>query len=80
MPTLHVRNVPDRLYERIQRLAEKRDRSLSAQVIALLDEAVVDQELRSGRKKVLARIRRHRFQPVGDVPASEILIREDRER
>ena len=33
MPALHVRSVPDDLYQEIQKLAEERSRSLSAQVV-----------------------------------------------
>lgn len=35
VPILHVRNVPDELYVRIQQLANAKNRSLSAQVISL---------------------------------------------
>ncbi len=40
MATLHVRNVPDDLYDRLKSLAEEDHRSLSSEVIDLLQEAV----------------------------------------
>ena len=36
MPILHVHNVPDDLYVRLQRQAQAHRRSLSAEIIALL--------------------------------------------
>ncbi len=79
MATLHVRNVPDALYERLRRRAEIQNRSLSAEVISLLDRALdetVDQAA------VLARIQRRRTFTPEDVgaPNSTSLLREDRER
>jgi plasmid stability protein len=47
MATLHVRNVPDELYERLKSLAEEDHRSLSAEVIDLLQEAAVAGSRRS---------------------------------
>jgi plasmid stability protein len=38
--TLHVRNVPDELYDRLKSLAVEDHRSLSTEVIDLLQEAV----------------------------------------
>ena len=35
MATLHVRNVPEKLYKRIQKLAEEENRSVTAEVIQL---------------------------------------------
>lgn len=42
MPILHVRNVPDDLYEHICRQAREQNRSISAQVIYLLERAVLE--------------------------------------
>ena len=54
MATLHVRNVPDELYERLKALAEEDHRSLSAEVIWLLGEAAA---AGSRRRRMLAAIR-----------------------
>ena len=40
MPTLHVRNVPESLYDQIRQRAQMQNRSLSAEVIMLLDHAL----------------------------------------
>ena len=45
MATLHVRDVPDALYESLRRCAEENGRSIGGQAIALLNEA-----LSSGRR------------------------------
>ena len=47
MATLHVRNVPDELYERLRSLAEDDHRSLSSEVIDLPEEAVAAGSRRS---------------------------------
>ncbi len=36
MATIHVRNVPDKLYKRILKLAKKENRSIASEVIQLL--------------------------------------------
>jgi plasmid stability protein len=81
MPTLHVRNVPEDLYERIRRLAVAEKRSLSAQVVVLLESAVERQAAPPG--PLFERIRRRREQierAVGKLPSSVDLLREDRAR
>ena len=80
MATLHVRNIPEKLYKRIQSLATTESRSLSAEVVALLDTAVVDKEIRQGQEKVLSAIKRRRFTPPKDAPSSLDMLRGDRSR
>ena len=46
MATLHVRSVPEDLYQEIQKLAEERSRSLSAQVVTMLAQALDDEKSR----------------------------------
>jgi hypothetical protein len=38
LATLHVRNVPEELYLRLRRRAESAQRSVSAEVVTLLDQ------------------------------------------
>ena len=80
MTTLHVRSVPDNLYERIRKLAEMRNRSISAQVITLVERALEDEERLQSQVKVLKSIRRRRFTLPKGTPASLDLLREDRKR
>lgn len=81
MPTLHVRNVPDELYDRLRRRASAENRSLSAEVLELLDAAT---RLQPESTPVLfERIRRRRseLQRTSDLfPPSVDVLREDRER
>lgn len=80
MPTLHVRNVPETLYDRLRQRAQKRNRSLSAEVVMLLDFAMDESE--DTQTDLLNSIRRRRFfnPAVAAAPDSTTLLREDRER
>ena len=80
MNTLHVRSVPDDLYNRLQQLAKSRNRSLSAQVITMLAQAVEDEERRKKQTKTLASIQRRRFKAPRNAPSTLDLLREDRTR
>ena len=79
--TLHVRNVPDELYERIRRRAAAEKRSLGAEVVWLLEQALRRQPDDSAA--LFDRIDRSRTwlaETQGEFPSSVDLIREDRER
>jgi len=80
MPILHVRNVPDDLYARLQRRAETQRRSLSSEVITLLDWAITEAERASAT--TLSSIRNRRFfEPAAvGAPDSTTLLRQDRDR
>jgi antitoxin FitA len=80
MNTLHVRSVPDDLYQRLQQLAKTRNRSLSAQVVEMLAQTLEEEELRLKQPALLDSIRRRRFTLPADAPSSGDLLREDRER
>ncbi len=80
MAILHVRNVPDDLYERLRLRAKAARRSVSAEVIALLE-----QELGMNRRSVreiLGSIgERNRLHPLPpDLPDVVEMLREDRAR
>ena len=82
MATLHVRNVPEKLYKRIQKLAEDENRSVTAEVIQLLSQGLQAREARRSAAAVIERIRRRAQEvelPRGWVDSVE-LIREDRSR
>jgi plasmid stability protein len=80
MPILHVRNVPEDLYARIQQRAQLQHRSISAEVLSLFRDALEVSERPQAR--MLADIRRRRFYRPSDAgaPESVKLLREDRER
>ena len=80
MNTLHVRSVPDNLYNRLQQLAQSRNRSLCAQVITLLEQALEIEERRKRQAKVLSSIQRRRFKAPKNAPSSLELLKEDRAR
>ena len=77
---LQIRGVPDDLYKRLQQLARAKNRSLSAQVIAMLSQAVEDEERRRKQAKTLVSIQRRRFKAPKNAPSSLELLREDRGR
>jgi plasmid stability protein len=79
MSILHVRNVPVSLYQAIQERARQQRRSMSAEVILLLQEALWN---RQAQEELLADIRQRRSFRPADVgaPDSTTLLREDRER
>jgi antitoxin FitA len=80
MATLHVRNVPDEIYQRLREKAEASNRSLSAEVVVLLRGALDDRK--TSQREVLDEIRRRRsFRPADlGAPDSTSLLREDRNR
>jgi plasmid stability protein len=74
--TLHVRNVPDDIYEALRARAKSEGRSINAETIAVLREA-----LRPSREDLLEQIRSLRARttlPTGRF-APERIIREDRD-
>ena len=80
MATLHVRSVPDELYTLLRQQAQAENRSISAEVIVLLERAL--REMNQAQGEILDNIQRRRFfrpQAVG-APDSVTLLREDRER
>jgi plasmid stability protein len=80
MPTLHVRNVPEPIYDRLRQRAQERQRSISAEVIRLLDIALEESD--NDQAQILERINRRRFfnPAAANAPDSTTLLRQDRER
>lgn len=83
MATLYVRNVPGELYEALRRRALQNRRSVSAEVILLLEQFVpTARELRS-RRAAIRRLERLRSIPspsAGPFPSTEEMVHEDRSR
>ena len=80
MNTLHVRSIPEDLYQRLQNLAQRRNRSLSAQVIEMLAQAMEEEELQKEQVQALNSIRRRRFSPPAQSPSSLDMLHADRKR
>lgn len=82
MATLHVRNIPDEIYSKIQSLAAERNRSISAEVVNLLQRALEQEQIRREQAKLLADIRRRRnaHRPKRKGFDSVRMLREDRAR
>jgi antitoxin FitA len=81
MPTLHVRNVPDELHDRIRTLASAQKRSLSAEVVKLLERDLQDEQVRASQQVLLTTIARRRSRRTSkQIPDSVALLREDRNR
>lgn len=80
MNTLHVRSVPEDIYQRLQSLAQRRNRSLSAQVVEMLTQALEEEERQNKQVLALNSIRRRRFSPPAQAPSSLELLRADRKR
>jgi plasmid stability protein len=80
MATLHVRNVPDDLHRRLRRLAKSRNRSLSAEVITLLDDVVPSEGVRREQAAILEGMRRRRLRRAPGPPFVVAALREDRSR
>ncbi|WP_373526722.1 Arc family DNA-binding protein [Nostoc sp.] len=88
MATLYVRNLPDDLYAKLQELAVSQHRSINAQVITLLEQALTneaqqtEEQRRQNVPKLLEEMGdRRRLNPAdfGLLDSTE-LIREDRDR
>lgn len=88
MATLHVENVPDELYTKLQQLATSQNRSISAQIVSLLESALQTKakppqsDTPKSVAEILADINRRRESRPADLglPDSTSLIREDRDR
>lgn len=78
VPTLHIRNVPQVVYEALRRRADRSGRSLNAEVIETLEASTTDEADAEARIAQLDAFRREWLAPA-DMPKPEQLIREARE-
>jgi plasmid stability protein len=78
MPALHVRNVPEEVYEALRARAAREGRSMNAEVIAILRRSLTS---RRDPEDVIADLHRfrERVRLPADAPTPEDLIREDRD-
>jgi plasmid stability protein len=80
MAILHVRNVPEELYARLKQRAEEQRRSLSAEVITLLEWAIEEAERNPTVTLSIIRERRSFDPSKAGAPGSTQLLRHDRDR
>lgn len=80
MPTLHVRGIPEELYETLKKRAAADGRSISSETIFILEK-----ELRKpyeSVEEILLKIKENskKYRPTRRMASAERLIREDRRR
>jgi plasmid stability protein len=75
MPTLYVREIPDKVYAQVRRIAQAQGRSLSAYVVMVLEQAIEDEKVRRRSSRALANIRRRRRPLPPGAPDSVEMIR-----
>ena len=79
MATLYVRDVPEKLYKRLRARARRNGRSLNAEVLELIDEAVLRELTSDEITDRLAELAAEIDLP-HDAPRPEDIIREERNR
>lgn len=78
MVNITIRDIPDEIYERFNKLAEREGRSLNAEIIVAMEWLMAQDALHQQRTQALQRIITRRRQiPPTDVDSVE-LLREDR--
>jgi len=79
MATLHIRRFPESLYQRLSKLAAQERRSLTSEVVVLLERELA--KSKNPQDKVLAAFDRWRFRPSrSSTPSSLRLLLDDRRR
>ena len=79
MATLYVRDVPEKLYKRLRARARRNGRSLNAEVLELIDEAVLHELTAEEITERLAELAAEIDLPP-DAPKPEDIIRQERDR
>lgn len=81
MPSLQIRDLPEDIYRKLVRRAEKERRSLSQEAVIVLARCMGEEEAPQARRREV--LRRLRAEPVlldRDLPDPATLVREDRDR
>ncbi|MBS1848690.1 MAG: hypothetical protein JST73_10475 [Actinobacteria bacterium] len=81
MAEMHVRNIPDALHAALRERAKADGRSMSAQSIVLLEQALAGSSAALTRDDAIARLRtiQARSHIRDDEPPAEAMVRADRE-
>ncbi len=82
MATLNVRNFPDTLYQTLKERARDNQRTIAAEVIELMTDAIARTQRKRRRLAAMERIegRYSHFHPAGDGRDTLELLREDQDR
>jgi hypothetical protein len=80
MPVLHLENVPNEVYERLQQLATAHRTTLETETVVVLHRLLLAQPLYRSQAELLADLRRRSFTPPPGTPDSVAMLAEDRER
>jgi plasmid stability protein len=78
VPTLHLRNVPTTVYEQLRRRAKQNGRSMNAEALVLLEEAVEREQRAATITDELRRLA-YEINLPDDAPKPEEIIREIRD-
>jgi hypothetical protein len=82
MATLYVEDIPDDRYEALYELAKRNQRSISEEILVLLQENVPTEKEIEARREAICRLEKLAFtsNSTTPMPSSLDMIREDRER
>lgn len=83
MATLYVENIPQERYEALRSQAKKNQRSIAAEIMALLNDYVPTEAELKKRRKAIDQLKRFRAMAAlgpGPFQSAEEMVREDRER
>ena len=80
MATLHVRNVPEKLYDGLKSVAAGKNNSIGAVVVSMIEDALELEKLKARRKTLVERIVRRRVRLPKGAPTPEAILRQDRNR
>lgn len=80
MPTLHVRNVPEELYDGLKSVAASKNISIGAEVVSMIERALDLETQNAKRKALVQRIVRRRVRLPKGAPSPEAILRRDRDR
>jgi antitoxin FitA len=83
MPTLYVENIPKELYDALRNEARQHRKSISAEVMSILEEHIVTPAELKSRKRFFQETRQLRARAhaaAGASPSSEDMLHADRSR
>lgn len=82
MPTLQIRNLPQKLYDDLKKSAKDSRRSLTQEAIALLEKAMTESDVKINkdrRSKLLSEIDKNRKLSKAEADLAIQWVREDRD-